>query len=493
MIIDQTAHHRPRRSVGLLLAGALVSMAVGLSAAADPLSDTFQPDAFRTGAALRQRTPGLTDPLGRECPLPPSTLSLAAAVDIALCRNPSTRSAWASAHLEAAALGSAESAWLPTITGTDVETRDYGPHVDVTGNTITSPQNTNDAALNLSWTLYDFGNRGGRIRSARYLLDSAASTTISTIQQTVFNVVQSFYGVVAGDAQLEAAKITEDTAEHSLEIARALHEGGAATLGDVLQAETAYDQAVLARVQVGQTAASSRGALDNVIGVTADQPLKLDAEPVPAQVPALTARMADLMAEAMRQRPDLAAARQQRDSAVEDITVARAAGRPSIAIAGGRDRVDQGAAGGLPGTLQSYSQVGVTVTVPIFTGFNVGYGVRQAQATLQIRDASVEQVRLQVSLDVWNGYYALDSGNKQLAATATLIKTAQTNQEVAEGRYKAGLATIVDLLTAQTAVAVARQARITAELNWEVARAQLALALGRLSGTEPLSTVGTEP
>ena len=120
-------------------------------------------------------------------------------------------------------------------------------------------------------------------------------------------------------------------------------------------------------------------------------------------------------------------------------------------------------------------------------------GVARRQATLQIRDASVEQVRLQVSLDVWNGYYALDSGNKQLAATATLIKTAQTNQEVAEGRYKAGLATIVDLLTAQTAVAVARQARITAELNWEVARAQLALALGRLSGTEPLSTVGTEP
>jgi outer membrane protein len=488
MNLAQIALIRPRRGVGLLVAATLASAIVGLPSAADPLSDTFQPDAFRTGAALRQRTPGLTDPLGRECPLPANTLSLAAAVDIALCRNPSTRSAWASAHLQAAALGSAESAWLPSITATDSETRSYGQHVDVTGIVVTSPQNTNDAALSLSWTLYDFGARGGRIRSARYLLEAAASTAGSTVQQTVFNVVQDYYGVVAGDAALLAAKTTEDTAARSVEIARALQQGGAASLADVLQVETAYDQAVLARVQAGQTAQSARGTLAVQIGVPADQPLKLDAEPVPAEVPALTARMADLMGEAVRQRPDLAAARAQVDSAVADITVARSLGRPSISIAGSRDVVNT-----TDVARQNYGQIGVTVTVPIFTGFSVGYGVRQAQATLEIREANAEQVRLNVSLNVWNGYYALDSANQQLAATATLIKTAETNQEVALGRYKAGVGTIIDLLTAQTAAASARQARISAELNWEVARAQLALALGRLSGTEPLTTGAALP
>jgi outer membrane protein len=483
MIPVQTALFRPRRGVGFLLAATVLSVASGLPAAADPRSDAFQPDAFRTGAALRQRTPGLTDPLGRACPLPPTALSLGVAVDIALCRNPATRSAWASAQLQAAALGSAESAWLPTITGTDSEVRAFGDHVDVTGNLVGTPQNTNDAALNLTWTLYDFGGRGGHIRSARYLLDAAASTASSTVQQTVFNVVQSYYGVAAGEAALVAAKITEDTAARSVEIARALQVGGVATLGDALQAETVYDQAVLARVQAGQAVQSSRGTLAVQIGVPADQLLKLDAESVPADVPALTARMADLMAEAARQRPDLAAARAQVDSAVADITVARAVGRPSIAIAGGRDRVNTT---GIP--LQSYGQIGVTVTVPIFTGFSVGYGVRQAQATYEIREANAEQVRLQVTLDVWNGYYGLDSANQQLAATATLIKTAETNEEVALGRYKAGVGTIIDLLTAQTAAAAGRQARITAELNWKVARAQLALALGRLSGMQPLTT-----
>jgi outer membrane protein TolC len=360
--------------------------------------------------------------------------------------------------------------------------------VDVTGDLVDSPQNTNDATVSLSWTLYDFGGRGGRIRSARDLLDAAALTVNSTVQQTVFNVVQDFYGVVAGDAAQAAAKLTEDTYAQSVAIARALQVGGVSALGDVLQVETAYDQAILSYETAAHTAEGSRGTFAFEIGVPADMPLKLKADPVPTEVPALTARMADLMTQAERQRPDLAAARAQVESAIQDITVARAAGRPSIALAASRDRVDTA---GIP--LQNFGQIGLTVTVPIFTGFSVGYGVRQAQATLETREASAEQARLQVTLDVWNGYYALDAANKLLAASATLLKTAQTNQEVALGRYKAGVGSIVDLLTAQAAYAAALTSRITAEQSWQVARAQLVLAVGRLTGTEPIATGAAIP
>lgn len=464
------------------LLGAVLLGIVSAGIRADPMSDTFQPDAFRTREALKQRTPGLEDPFARMCDVAAEPLRLPAAVAIALCRNPAARAAWAAAHQQAAALGSAESAWLPTITATDSETRTHGPHVDATGTEVTTPQNTNDAAATLGWTLYDFGARGGRIRSARYLLDAAAATTDSTVQQTVFNVVQTFYGVVAGDAALAAAKSAESAAARSVEIAKALQEGGAAALGDVLQAETAYDQAVLARVQAAQTDKSSLAALAVTLGFPADRPLKIASEAVPAEVPALTARMEDLMREAMRQRPDLAAALAQRDSAIADVTVARAAGRPSIAVSAGRDRIDTT---GIP--LQNYGQVGVTITVPIFTGFNVGYGVRQAQAALEAREVNAEQIRLNVSQDVWNGYYGLESANQQLGATTTLVKTALQNQEVAVGRYQAGVGTILDLLSAQTAAATAQQTRITAEYNWQLSRARLVLALGRLTGAEPLA------
>ncbi len=166
------------------------------------------------------------------------------------------------------------------------------------------------------------------------------------------------------------------------------------------------------------------------------------------------------MAEAARQRPDLAAARAQVDAAVANVTVARVAGRPSISIAAGRTGSDQA------GTSIRYSQVGINVTIPIFSGFQVGYGVRQAQAALESQQVNAEQIRLNVSLQVWNAYYALDSANQQLATTSILIATASNNEQVAVGRYQAGVGTIIDLLTAQTAAANARQLRINAELNW---------------------------
>ncbi len=461
----------------------VAGLCLSVTAFADAQSDLFQPEVFGTISAMRHRTPGLVDPLGRNCPLPSDALTMSAAVNLALCRNPTTTSAWATARQQAAALGAAQSAWLPTITGTASASRSLsGAHSDVLGEITTTDQTTKDAAVNLTWTLYDFGGRGGRIRSARYLLDASAATLNRTAQQVVFNVVQAYYGVVAADESLVAAKTTEEVALRSVEIAKALQAGGVATLADVLQAETAYDQAILQRIQAEASAKTSRGQLANVVGAPADQSLKLEPEPVPAEVRPLAARMSDLMAEAARQRPDLAAAMAQRDAAEANVTVARAAGRPSISIRGGKDISDTTGIAN-----QNYSTIGIYLTVPIFTGFNVGYGVRQAQATLAGQDANAEQVRLAVSLDVWNGFYTLESANQQLTATAKLTSTAQNNLEVAFGRYQSGVGTILDVLTAQTAAATARQTRITAELGWKVARAQLALALGRLSGAEPLA------
>lgn len=476
------------RNFRLFLLVGIGSVAWGPGLAADPNSDLFAPDVFRTESLLRGQTQGLTDPLGRRCQLPAATVSLTAAVDLALCNNPTTRAAWAAAHQQAAAVGNAESTWLPEISASGGESRAFGPHVDISGAADSRPQDTADAALNLTWTLYDFGGRSGRIRSARHLLNAAAANASSVSQQTVLAVVQAYYGVLAADASLLASQTTENAATQSLDAARTLRSGGVASLADELQAETAYDQAVLNRVQADRAAKSQRGTLAATLGLPADQALKLNAEQVPAQVPALTARMSDLMAEAARQRPDLAAAQAQRDAAEADTTVARAAGRPSISFSAGRNWVNTS---GIPH--QSYGVIGLNVTIPIFTGFNVGYGVRQSQAALAAREVNAEQVRLNVSLDVWNAYYSLDSASQELTETAKLIATAQKNEEVALGRYRSGVGTILDLLTAQTGAGNARQLRIAAELSWQVARAQLALALGRLSGAEPLAGVNALP
>jgi outer membrane protein len=464
-----------------LLSAFLAISLIGGPALADPKSDLFQPDIFQTGKALQKRTRDLSDPLGRDCPLPAGPLSLSAAVDIALCRNPATRSSWAAAREQAAALGVAESATLPSIDTSASEERTYGKHVDISGVTVTTPQNTRDVALTFSWTLFDFGGIGANIKGNRLLLDAAANNLNTVSQQTVAAVVQAFYTVVSANAAVAAAKNTEAAYARSVEIANALQKSGLTSLSDVLQAETAYDQAVLSRVQYQYEAAAANGAFSVTLGSPADAVVKIEPQPVPASASPFAARMADLMAQAKLQRPDLAAAVAQRDAAAANVTVARAVGRPSISLQGGRSGSDTT---GIPN--QNFSQVGIYVKVPIFTGFKVAYGVRQAQAALETSEVNVDKIILQVSYDVWNSYYSLDSANQQLSATSTLVKTADQNQEVALGRYQGGIGTILDLLTAQAAAASAAQARISAELSWQLARGQLALALGHLSRAEPL-------
>jgi outer membrane protein len=465
----------------------ILGFAVAAMVPLDARSEIW-PDPFHTGARIERDTSGLTDPLGHDCAIPGGGLTFEGAANLALCRNPQTRSAWAAAHQQAGALGSAESSWLPTISGTAQWSRYFGKHADVNGDIVSTPQNTTDAAVNLTWTLYDFGGRTGRIDSARSLLDAAAYTAGFSVQQVMLLVVQSYYGAVAADALLASAKTTEEVTLKSLDIARALAAGGLGALGDVLQAETAYEQAVLTRVQAEQAAKSARGTLAVTLGLTAVESFTLKADPVPTDIPALSARMGDLMAQAVHQRPDLMAAQAQRDAAEANITVARAEGRPSIAFGAVHSYADTTQV-----PVQNYNQIGVTVTVPIFSGFKVKYDVRQAEAALQTAQINLDQVGLTVTLDVWNGYYALESANGQLSVTADLLKTSDRNLEVALGRYQAGLGSILDVLTAQAAAATARQLRINAELGWQVARAQVVRAVGKLTSAEPLKTESAVP
>lgn len=443
-------------------------------------------DPFGTRDGIAPRSGGLEDPGSRECPAPASSLTLAAAIDLALCRNPATRAGWAGARQQAAGLGIAESAWLPSLTASGAENWTDNPRTSLTpGDGL---RRSADAALSLSWTLFDFGGRESRIASARHLLEAAAGSAGSVAQQTVLLTVQNFYGVVAAQAALAAAHSAEEAAQRSLDVARGRRDAGVATRADVLQAETAFGQALLTRVQADGALAAARGSLAVTLGAPADLPLHLESAPVPTDVPVLTRKVSDLMAEAARQRPDLAAAMAQRDAAAADVTSARATGRPSISVGASRNFVQTP---GLPN--DNYNAIGLNFTWPLFNGFNTTYRVRQAEAALAAREANADQVRLAVSLDVWNGYAGLESAGEQLKATQALLASAIENEQVALGRYQAGVGTIVDVLTAQSALAAARQQRISAERGWQVARAQLALALGRLTSAEPLANAGVEP
>jgi outer membrane protein TolC len=116
----------------------------------------------------------------------------------------------------------------------------------------------------------------------------------------------------------------------------------------------------------------------------------------------------------------------------------------------------------------------------LFTGFDRSYRVRSAEAQVEVRAAQRDRLRNQVALDVWRAYQSLTTATQSLTTAADLVASAEQSERVALGRYKAGVGTVLDLLTAQSALAAARLQRIQAQLDWQVYRATLAQSVGVL-------------
>jgi TolC family type I secretion outer membrane protein len=430
-------------------------------------------DPFGT-AAITPPRPALT---GSALPCQPLSADAAygvfEVVDLALCRNPSTREVWSAARVQAAQVGLAQSEFLPTLDGrvaaSQVRINNQNP-------------NQRNASLTLSWLLFDFGARTANLEVERQLMSAAVSTLDSTVQTVFLNALQAYYNTQAARAAVTATRESEKASRESLTAAEVRYRVGTGTPADRLQAQTAWSQATLTRIRAEGVLRNSFGRLANVMGLDANQPLQLD--DIPSAVPdaGFAGDVAALIAEARDRRPDLKAAEARVKAAEAGVDYARAAGLPTVSLNAGSQWADLG------GASANGSSIGLVLNLPIFSGFNTTYSVRAAAATTDVRVAQRDNVSQQVALDVWEAYQSLTTATQTIRTTADLLASAEHSERVALGRYKAGVGNILDVLNAQSALANARLQRIQAMLDWYVSRATLARAIGNLDSQLLLST-----
>jgi TolC family type I secretion outer membrane protein len=431
------------------------------------LNDPFGTDAM----APLKVSPSLAARVG-EAPcataLPTTPLTALDAVDLALCNHPQTREVWASARVQAALVGVAQAGWLPNLDASASATRfqyDDGSY------------NRRAAALTLSWLLIDFGQRSANVENARQLLNAAAATQDATVQSLFLAALQTYYTAQATRAAVISAGEAERSARESYLAADARYTVGIATPADRLQAQTALSQATLNRIRAEGEARNGLGALANALGFEAQQKIVLADLPVlPAEL-AFQKEVDAMIAEAQARRPDLKAAEAQLKAAEASVDLARAQGRPTISLAAGPSWQNTA------GVVTQGGSIGLTLNVPIFAGFDTTYRVRSAAAQAEVRAAQRDRIKNQIALDVWKSYQSLTTATQSLQTSADLVASAEQSERVALGRYKAGVGTVLDLLSAQSALASARLQRIQAQLDWNVYRATLAQSMGALDYT----------
>lgn len=442
------------------------------------------------GSSLRvpegPETPIVTAPFPGPPPSPPAVLpaeiaarrnalTLGDVLDVALRRDPATRAAWESARAAAEELRSRKSAYYPEVDAVASVSRakvaGFGGRVSNLGSSY-GPQ------LTVDWLLFDFGNRAGDVEEGRRLAFSSIWAHGAAVQDTILRVTIAYYGYLDAKAQLDAARRSEVEAETNRKAAEDRRSAGVATIADVLQARTALSQATLDRITVEGNIHTVRGALATAVGVPANTPF--DAAPLPDSVPAAEAgREVDaLIDEALSRRPDLAAAREDWLAAEANVRKVRGEGLPSLGFTGsaGRTWYD-------PATVSNAAStwsLALTLRVPLFTGFRNAADLAKARAESGAAAEAARDVENRVVLDVWTAYYALRTAAQRVETSRDLLESATQSEEVALGRYKEGVGTILDLLNAQAALASARAQEISSRAAWLVASARLALAVGEL-------------
>ena len=422
-------------------------------------------------------------------------LKLTDVIDIALRNNTATSAAWADARAAAATYGAAKGQYYPTIVlgGTAQAIKRIA-----SGGVGAAKQQSFGPNVNVSWLLLDFGGRAGSIGATREALLAADWTHNATLQSVVLAVEQSYFLYLGTKGLLDAQQTTLKEAETNLDAAQQRHRVGLATIADVLQARTALSQARLALEATQGELQTTRGALALSMGLPANVPYDIEVVPDTTTPFGVVEGVDSLIARAMRERPDLAAQRAQVEQARARVSVARSQALPTLSVGGTGSQtyfVQH------PGTVtppagNSYNAT-LTLSIPLFSGWSQIYNVKAASAAAEAAARRAQGFEQQVVYQVFNAYYGLRTSTQQVRTSRDLLASATESEQVALGRYKAGAGSLLDLLTAQAALASARAQAIQARLSWNTALAQLAHDVGilGLDGSSPLQmqtdTTGT--
>lgn len=417
----------------------------------------------------------------------PRPLRLQDAIERSLCLNPKTREAWANVRIQTSAVGVARAAFLPTLSANWQGTRNNEANHVIGYSQYDSNYRTNvqNVSASLSWVLYDFGSRAAALRNEANLLAAAQANQHETLEAVFAKVAKDYYAAQAARGALAAAREVEQAAHNSVEVATALFNGGRAALSDQLQAETTYADSILSRVKSEEEWRVAEGTLAVDMNLSPGVEILLP-EVVEGVAPTheFADSVAELMEEAQRVHPGIAAARARVAAARAKAEQTRADGLPKLNL------VAQYAYNNQPTSLQlgypvfparhSAWYLGLQVTIPLFEGFTRTYLTRQAEAQTDLQAALLEETRQQVGLDVWASYQALQSATSNLGNSATLLSLAQRSYEAAKRRYQMGVGNIQELLNTQSSFASAKQKRIRALTDWRSGRLQLAAKLGKL-------------
>ena len=408
------------------------------------------------------------------------TYSLAELIDLAESHNPETRIAWESARAQFAALGIARSELYPTLAAVALSQIN---RAEVMLGTRFYRQTVQgfEGTLDLSYTIFDFGARAGRIAAARAQLLAANFAFNDTHRRIIYQVEQAYYRLLNTSGQEEAARASLENAQTVQQDAEDRLKNGLATLPDVLEARSATAQAEYDLQSVLGAEEIARGDLAAALGTSATTTIHvqpLNQVPTPESI---GDTVDEAINRAFKQRPDLMQQLAEIRSANARIKETRAAYYPTLTI--NTTPTAQSLYGlqqTLPWARTADLTGGLTLSLnwTVFDGGARKNRVAQAEANIRAAEAQVSSTRDQIADQIWTAYSNLKTALRQRQSAIALLQAADQSYIAAVESYNYGVRSLLDVTAAQRTLAQARSADVLARTQVLTAVADLAFQTG---------------
>lgn len=330
--------------------------------------------------------------------------------------------------------------------------------------------------LQMTQLLSDFGRTKNLVAQSRQQAEAANQNTQATVYDVILGVNRAYFGVLQALAYVNVADQTVKARQTLTDQVTLLAHAQLKSQVDVSFAQVNLSEAKLLLIRSQDAVDRAYADLARALGL--DQPSRYQLAAV-ATPPAIPPTADALVAEALRNRPELASLRLQVQAAQSLEQAEADLKRPSISFIG--------VGGGLPYLDQDprvaphgYEGAAVNLQIPIFNGHL--FHARQEAAHYDALAASqrLRNLQQQVERDVRSAWISASAAYQRIPVTEQLLKEANLALSLAQGRYQLGLASIVEVTQAQLSLTQAQIENVTARYDYQAAYAQLQYTMGAL-------------
>ena len=336
-----------------------------------------------------------------------------------------------------------------------------------------STVNAYGAGLAAAVDVFTGGRRGAQRSQAEAISQAADAGLVQQRYATILLARQGYFEVLRAHELVRVAGESVAQAELGLGYARDREQAGTATRADVLLAQlaaaTARRQSLAARDTLGMTTA----ALGRLVG--ADGPADADAhialEPVP-----LALSDSGVLGLAPAAAPAVVNAQALANADAAAVRASETQYLPTISLGAGYNWSNDGR---VTGSLRSGWIVALSTSFPLFNGFVREASVTQAKVAAEVATAVSADTKRFARAEAQRLLGRLHVAEQDIALSSESVRLATEELRVIRARYRAGIATILDVLTSQTALTQAELDLVSALFTYQVARASLEALLGR--------------